>query len=76
MHHHNPAVMLYAPLRVAIFTDAEDRTWFSIDQPSTRFASFGDPAIRKVGIELDRKVAALLAFLEAPVPDALCREAV
>ena len=71
MYRHDPAVMLYAPLRTAIYDDAEGTAWFAIDQPSTRFASFGVPAITAVGIELDRKVAALLEFLDAPVPPAL-----
>lgn len=71
MFHHNPAVMLYAPLRTAIYQDARGRTRFSFDQPSTRFASFGNPEITKVGFELDGKLAALLRVLKAPVPPAL-----
>jgi hypothetical protein len=76
MYRHDPAVMLYAPLRTAIYEDAEGVTWFAIDQPSTRFASFGVPAITEVGLELDRKVAALLDFLDAPVPPALTAQEV
>ena len=49
MYRHDPAVMLYAPLRAAIYTDSAGATHFSIDQPSTRFASFGDPRIAEVG---------------------------
>jgi hypothetical protein len=71
MYHHNPAVMLYAPLRTAIYEDAAGVTWFAVDQPSTIFGSFGVPAITEVGIELDRKLAALLQFLGAPVPAGL-----
>jgi hypothetical protein len=71
MYHHNPAVMLYAPLRTAIYEDATGVTWFAVDQPSTTFGSFGVPAITEVGIELDRKLAALLQFLGAPVPAVL-----
>ena len=73
MYRHDPAIALYAPLRTAIYVDAEDTTRFAIDQPSTRFASFGTPAITEVGIELDRKVAALLESLGAPVRTALTR---
>jgi len=69
MYRYDPAVMLYAPLRTAIYVDAGGTTRFAIDQPSTRFASFGVPAIAEVGVELDRKLAALLEFLGAPVPD-------
>jgi hypothetical protein len=63
--------MLYAPLRTLIHQDADGTTWFSVDQPSTRFSSFGDPAITEVGLELDRKLAALLEHLGAPVPPGL-----
>jgi hypothetical protein len=71
MYRYDPAVMLYAPLRTEIYEDAEGATWFSVDQPSTCFASFGTPAITQVGIELDRELAGLLTFLDVPVPPAL-----
>ncbi|MEU0970435.1 DUF302 domain-containing protein [Streptomyces sp. NPDC005917] len=71
MYIHNPAVMLYAPLRTAISEDNEGATWFSIEQPSHHFSSFGDPAITAVGRELDNKVAQLLDYLDVPVPSAL-----
>jgi uncharacterized protein DUF302 len=71
MYTRDPAVMLYAPLRTAIYEDAEGMTWFSVDQPSTRFASFGDPAVTEVGAELDRKLATLLDHLGVPVPKVL-----
>jgi hypothetical protein len=71
MYRHNPAILLYAPLRTAIVEDTRGLTWFTVDQPSTRFGSFGTPEIAAVGIELDRKLAALLATLDAPVPTTL-----
>ncbi|WP_326836242.1 DUF302 domain-containing protein [Amycolatopsis rhabdoformis] len=64
---HRPGVMLYAPLRTSIYEDAAGETWFTVDQPSTRFAGFGDPAVAAVGRELDEKLAALLAHLGAPL---------
>ncbi|TDW79535.1 DUF302 domain-containing protein [Kribbella sp. VKM Ac-2566] len=70
MYRHDPAVMLYAPLRTAIHQDQHGVTRFSIDQPSTRFDSFGLPDIASVGLELDRKVANLLRILDVPVPPA------
>jgi uncharacterized protein (DUF302 family) len=73
MYRHNPAVMLYAPLRTAIHEDGAGTTWFSVDQPSTRFDSFGDPTIAVVGAELDAKLARLLEHLGVPVPVALMR---
>jgi hypothetical protein len=60
--------MLYAPLRTAIYEDSSGATHFSIDQPSTRFASFGDPRITEVGRLLDAKLAELLSLLRLPVP--------
>jgi hypothetical protein len=71
MYRHDPAVMLYAPLRTTIHQDRQGNTLFSIDQPSTRFSSFGVPDITAVGLELDRKVADLLQVLDVPVPPAL-----
>ena len=71
MYRYNPAILLYAPLRTAIVEDADGATWFSVDQPRTRFGSFNTPQITKVGIELDHKLAALLEHLNAPVPAAL-----
>jgi hypothetical protein len=73
MYRYNPAILLYAPLRTAIVEDADGTTWFTLDQPSTRFGSFNTPQITEVGIELDHKLAALLQHLEAPVPAALTR---
>jgi hypothetical protein len=67
----NPAVMLYSPLRTVIYEGTEGTAWFAVDQPSTRFASFGDPRIAEIGRQLDRKLADLLAYLGAPVPPAL-----
>ena len=68
MYRHNPAVMLHAPLRTVIHQDHADRVWFTLDQPSTCFGSFGDARIAAVGHELDAKVAVLLEVLGLPVP--------
>jgi hypothetical protein len=67
MYRHDPSVMLYAPLRTAIFVDAEGRTRFAIDDPATVFASFGSSPISEVGTELSRKLADLLDALDVPV---------
>jgi len=71
MFRHDPRAMLYAPLRTVIWEDAHDRAWFTVDQPSTHFASFGISAVSAVGVELDRKLAALLEALRVEVPMAL-----
>jgi hypothetical protein len=57
--------MLYAPLRTAIYADAENRTRFAVDQSSTVFASCASPPISQVGVELDRKLGTLLDALDA-----------
>lgn len=71
MYRHDPAVMLYAPLRTTIHQDRHGATLFTIDQPSTRFSSFDIPDIAAVGEELDHKVANLLRILDVTVPPAL-----
>jgi hypothetical protein len=64
----DPGVMFYAPLRTAIYEDTAGHVHLSIDQPSSRFASFGEPRITAVGSLLDTKLAALLRLLGEPVP--------
>jgi hypothetical protein len=71
MFRHDPGVMLYAPLRTELYEDTAGRVHFSIDQPSSKFTSFGDPRIAEVGTALDAKVAALLRLMQMPVPPAL-----
>jgi uncharacterized protein (DUF302 family) len=71
MFRHDPRAMLYAPLRTVIWEDASERAWLTVDQPSTQFASFGILAVSAVGVELDRKLAALLEALRVEVPIAL-----
>lgn len=58
-----PAVMLYSVLRTLIYIDAGDRTRFAVDQPSTVLSGFTDPAIAKLGVDLDGKLAELLDSL-------------
>ena len=71
MFRHDPRAMLYAPLHTVIWKDADGEAWFSLDQPSTQFSSFGIPAVTKVGFELDRKLAQLLDILDVEVTPAL-----
>jgi uncharacterized protein (DUF302 family) len=68
MFRYDPSAMLYAPLRTVIWQDSFQRAWFTIEQPSMQFASFGIPAVSAVGVELDRKLAALLEALGVEVP--------
>jgi hypothetical protein len=71
MFRHDPRAMLYAPLRTLIWEDRDARAWFTVDQPSAFFGSFHVPGVSAVGVELDRKLAALLEALGAEVPMAL-----
>jgi hypothetical protein len=57
IYRRDPAVMLYAPLRTLIYIDSGDRTRFAVDQPSTVFAGFADPAIAGLGARLDQQFA-------------------
>jgi hypothetical protein len=68
MIRHEPEVVLYAPLRTAIYEGSDGRAFFVIDQPSALFGSFGNADITKVGRHLDALVATLLDTLGAIVP--------
>jgi hypothetical protein len=71
MFRYDPRAMMYAPLHTVIWEDHNGNAWFTIDQPSAQFQSFGIPEVSEVGVELDHKVAALLEALSVPVPDVL-----
>jgi uncharacterized protein (DUF302 family) len=63
MFRHDPKALLYAPLRVLIYADADGNAVFSMDQPSATFGSLGIAEVTKVGEGLDRKVANLLRVI-------------
>jgi len=63
MFRHDPRALLYAPLRVLVYADAEGDAVFSMDQPSAAFASLGIAEVAGVGEDLDRKVANLLRVI-------------
>ena len=63
MFRHDPKAMLYAPLRVLVYADADGNAIFSIDQPSAAFGSLGIDDVTKVGESLDRKVSNLLRVI-------------
>ena len=72
MYRHEPAAMLYAPLRLFIYADGAGQSVLVIDQPSSLFSSLGDSAeVAAVGRELDQKVAAVLSAIGVDVPAAL-----
>jgi hypothetical protein len=70
MYRHDPAVALYVPLRCAIY-ESDAGTRFSIEQPSANLSSLAHSEITQVGVDLDRKLAKLLAVLDIEVPGAL-----
>jgi Domain of unknown function DUF302 len=63
MFRHDPKALLYAPLRLLIYADADGNAVFSMDQPSAAFGSLGIAEVTKVGESLDRKVANLLQVI-------------
>ena len=63
MFRHDPKALLYAPLRVLVYRDANGDAVFSIDQPSTAFGSLGIADVTEVGRSLDGKVANLLRVI-------------
>lgn len=71
MYRHDPAILLYAPLRLCLYEGLDGGTHLSIDQPGDQFGSFGNPDIAATGRLLDQKLAALLAGLGFAVPDSL-----
>lgn len=71
MYGKDAGVMLYAPLRTVVYEDSTGTVHFAVDQPSTRFSSFGDDDIAATGRLLDEKLAGLLRHLGLPVPAVL-----
>jgi uncharacterized protein (DUF302 family) len=63
MFRHDPRALLYAPLRVLVYSDREGNAVFSMDQPSSAFGSLGIAEVSEVGSGLDRKVANLLRVI-------------
>ncbi|MGH9208304.1 MAG: DUF302 domain-containing protein [Acidimicrobiales bacterium] len=60
MFRHDPKALLYAPLRMLVYSDSDGNAVFTMDRPSTAFGSLGIAEVTKVGEALDRKVANLL----------------
>ena len=72
MYRHEPATLLYAPLRLFIYADDDGQGVLVIDQPSTLFGSLGsNPDFAVVGRELDQKFASVLSAIGVQVPSVL-----
>jgi len=63
MFRHDPKALLYAPLRMLVYRDADGNAIFSMDRPSNAFGSLGIAEVTKVGESLDRKVVNLLRVI-------------
>jgi hypothetical protein len=70
IYRYDPAVSLYVPLRCAIYESGEG-TRFSIEQPSANLSTLGRNEFAEVGLDLDRKLAKLLAALDLEAPAVL-----
>jgi hypothetical protein len=71
MFHHDPAVMLHAPLRTLIYADPDGDTKLAVDQPSLLFASYHDQDIETVGYRLDYLLALLIIAMDGDLPSEL-----
>ena len=71
MFRHDPRAMLYAPLRTVIWEDARNARGSRSTSRARSSAASGYPGSRRSGVELDRKLAALLEALRVEVPMAL-----
>ena len=60
MFRHDPKALLYAPLRMLVYGDADGNAVFTMDQPGPAFGSLGIAEVAEVGLGLDRKVVNLL----------------
>lgn len=70
MFRHDPKALLYAPLRMLVYADAEGNAVFTMDQPGPAFGSLGIAEVTTVGAGLDRKVVNLLRIVGVDVGQA------
>lgn len=73
LHRHDPATLLYSPLRIEMHAAREAGTVVSFDVPSARLTSFGTNKVTQAGAELDRALGDLVEDLGLPRPGALRR---
>jgi hypothetical protein len=69
----DPKILLYAPLRILVYGDADGGAVISIDRPSTVFASLGVREIDDVGSFLDHEIAVILRGIGVDTGEALGR---
>jgi uncharacterized protein (DUF302 family) len=61
MTQHDIRASLYAPLRVLIYENEQDKTCVEYDKPSSLFGQFGNTKVTEVAALLDRKLEQLVA---------------
>ncbi|AYG05050.1 hypothetical protein [Gryllotalpicola protaetiae] len=70
---HDPATVLYSPVRVEAHAAAGAGTVLAFDVPGARLRSFGTNKVTQAGAELDRALGDLVEDLGLPRPVALRR---
>ena len=70
MFRHDPKALLYAPLRMLVYSDADGNAVFTMDRPSDAFGSLGIAEVTEVGHGLDRKVVNLLRVVGVEATEA------
>jgi uncharacterized protein (DUF302 family) len=68
---HDPAILLYAPLRMVIAERTNGSATLSFDKPSDLFAVFANDEINAASIVFEHKLVELLRYLAVPVPPEL-----
>jgi uncharacterized protein (DUF302 family) len=61
MTQHDIRAGLYAPLRVLLYQDEEEKPCVEYDRPSSLFGQFGNAKVTEVAAMLDRKLEQLVA---------------
>ncbi len=57
MYERNPAIGVYAPLRVMVYEGDDGKTRVTYDRPSTLLEQFGDEEVRSVARTLDERMS-------------------
>ena len=70
MFRHDAKALLYAPLRLLVYSDDDGNAVFSMIRPSSAFGSLGIAEVTEVGLSLDRKVVNLLRVIGVDPGDA------
>jgi hypothetical protein len=71
MYPHDPASLLYVPMRTLITRLEGENPRFTFDLPSSQLRSLESPAITATGHEIDHQLVLLLEHLEWTVPSCL-----